>query len=368
MYAELGSGKFVQAWENDISKGVRSLCWISGLGGSGKSTLAFEMARRAAFNKGRQVRLIVLVEEDWKPSSTTDSALVSWLAEFLQIRGRQFSVQMIRLLLRSGHIVLLLDGFSERQVSGATEQIAALIRQELVRYLLVTSRDHCALSNVNTIEINPLEDSILPIFVDKYVDGGFILPEDKDNLLSAIRNITVAKPTRALFVRLAIEQYKKNKSLPGSYAELIQQYVLQTRPGGPGALEEESVLRAARLAAYACLSQDFRPRWVTREFMLGSLSSAGTVFLAAKDPSTDSSAKAISPSEVLDQLVRCGLLQQDVRVSYLHVGFWEDTIADYLAAMYIHMAGNTTAPTTPKRPDQMTRLGLEEALREIESR
>jgi len=148
----------------------------------------------------------------------------------------------------------------------------------------------------------------------------------------------------------------RGDSLPGDYPALIQAYVRGLRPEGHGALREEDFLRAARLVAYAAVKETWTPRAVSREYVRGQLDAEPLKFMSE-------SAQELSSAVVIDQLVRCGLLEEIVALAAPEIRFAFDPVAEYLAAM--HVIWLQRAGISPSLPQPLPQTAFAEALSSI---
>jgi len=348
-YADLGNEEDVAHWREDLRASRAARYWITGPGGCGKSTLAFHMARSAEKEIGRS-HVLVLLHTDWSGS------VVDYVANQLGVGNRRPSAAMVEKLGFSGRILLVVDGLSERNTKDAVGQIAELIEKTTFRWLVVSSRNPAPeRSALSQITVGPLDDERLPKFVEAYVPR-----ERVDEVVSSLATLTQKLPIRPLFAKLAIERIIAGDAAPASYPALVVDYVRQLRPHGEGALREEDFLRAARLVALACVDEELAPRQVSSEFLRGQLKAQPLPFSSSGDDP-----KEIRPEGVLDQLVRCGLLELVTDLAAVYVRFSFDLIAEYLAAMHVVTQG------AEKIEEMKRRLGareggLTEALQRVE--
>jgi hypothetical protein len=101
---------------------------ISGPGGAGKTTLACRIGRRSLrtidqLPLGTHTMLPLLVEADIPEEAATPNGLYPFLAGLLRLaleESRPISLTLTKALLRSGRVLVIVDGLSER--SAATRQ------------------------------------------------------------------------------------------------------------------------------------------------------------------------------------------------------------------------------------------------------
>lgn len=127
----------------------------------------------------------------------------------------------------------------------------------------------------------------------------------------------------------AIERELGGKKLPGTYPELVQDYVQQIQPLGPGALDEDDFLRATRKVALACVKDELASKPISKEALRAYLEEGGkSHFFDQEQPANE-----VRSALVLEQLEECGLLEKHEPAPVPHLRFSFDPIAEYLAAM-----------------------------------
>jgi hypothetical protein len=275
---------------------------------------------RSARNAAMFPVLPVVVEEDWAGS------LVDYVGEVLWIEEVKPTRKSTEKLLRSGRLILVVDGLTERRVTASENQVTDLVRRGTVRNLIVTSRDAPPKDSIfRKLSIGPLDDSRLADFVRAYAGA-----DELEGILVALRRLSQHQPMRPLFARLAIERLHGGGKLPDSYPQLILDYVLAVRPTGQNALSESDFLRVVRIIAFACVRDNLAASDVTIEFLRGRIDAESD-----RLPLTDDSEQEVSSTAIINQLISCGLLQRSVEFASSHLRFAEDLIAEYLAAMHI---------------------------------
>jgi WD40 repeat protein len=329
--------------------GEATAYWLSGPGGCGKSTLAFRLARLARRNTEGHPVLPILIDSDWSKS------LVGFIAETLRSEDCQPTERMIKRLAHTRRLLVIVDGLSERGSIEAASEIAKLRQEGILQALIVTSRDLAPKGDgFVEIPIGPLDGKQLGAFVKAYVPETRVASAQASLLL-----LTKGKPIRPLFARLALDRLNASQSLPESYPELIQSYVVALRPGGHNSLREDDFLRAGRLVAFASVKDEWVPRQVSTEYLRGLLEAERSPFL-----NSDIAPCPVHSAAVLDQLVRCGLLESITHLGGAFIRFSFDPVAEYLAAM--HMVSHDLVDCSSKESHAEGNSGLAEAIRRVQ--
>jgi hypothetical protein len=318
IYVDLGNERDAAAFVEAVRSGRPAAFWLTGPGGAGKSTLAVELARRSRAERPELVPL--LVEEDWR------GGLLDHLGALLAVDGRRPRATMVRALARAGLVLPILDGLSERSVEAAAAELGGLLRSGAFRHLIITSRDGAPERGFHEVRIGPLEGERLAGFVRCYGSD--------ETVVAALRRFTHGRPIRPLLARLAVDQMQLVGALPGSRAELIQEYVRALRPRGDGAVCEDDFLRAARLSARACVGDAQAPRAVTADYLRGFFAAEARAL-----PFVDGAGREVPAARLYDQLLQCGLLQRSVERTVAYTRFSDDPIAEYLYVLAAVTAG-----------------------------
>ncbi len=129
-------------------------------------------------------------------------------------------------------------------------------------------------------------------------------------------------------------------------------------------LREGSFLRAAAIAAFRCVvdEESIGPRLVAENVLRAALGDKATA-----DPFLTDEGKELNSIAVLDQLIGCGLLQRSVEVTRALIGFSEDPIAEYLAAMFLIEAEDRRILTNLRRRKAWKDSGLAESVGRVEA-
>jgi hypothetical protein len=350
-YAELGTKAVIDAWNQAIADGTTCHIWIHGPGGYGKSALAFHLARIASQANGVPQVIPLVIEEDW------GADMYRYCSSRLEYQERRPSKALLQKLGGSAQILAIVDGVSERRMLDAVDQVELFERDSGFRLLVVTSRDEPRnLGKWVVVKVGPVEPQQIIKVLHAYRIPSQRIDELEVILIAFVKN----KSASQLLLRIAIENLLRGLMLPQTYAELVQQYVLGLRP--VLLFSEDDFLRLARLAAEGCVLPSLAPTQVTSEYMIGFLAKeslitpfitvAGTVMLAAA---------------ALDELVRCGLMFRLFVRGSGYVGFSEDPVSEYLAAMQSigrGAQGIASLRELLKRSPQQTQ-GLNKALDDV---
>jgi len=144
----------------------------------------------------------------------------------------------------------------------------------------------------------------------------------------------------------------------------VRAFVVAARPSGTDALRESSLLRAAGIVAYRCVvdEESIGPRPVAENVLRAALGDK-----AAAEPFLTEEGKELNSIAVLDQLIGCGLLQRSVEATRTPMGFSEDPIAEYLAAMFLFEAEDRRILANLRRRKAWKDSGLAEAVERVEA-
>jgi WD40 repeat protein len=361
---DLGNEVTLSDFASAVRDGKEVAHWITGNGGgAGKSHLAFRLARVGVTAGVKYTVLPVLIEENWEKDK-----LLQLIANQLRIGGRKPATDMIRLLLHTGRIILIVDGLSERQVLEAgnppttpTDQVLALLGSGGVRHLLVTSRDSPPRTSLlSPIQVGGLDPRRLWGFVQQYATDTTRHKEIYRTIIKWRRNVQQIRP---LFAKMAIECLAAAAPLPATFPALVEDYLRATLPLGGMALREDDFLRAARLAAFVCFDKGVVPQEILEDLLRGHLTEVASAdpFRALNPPANQN----IPAGLVIDQLISCGLLRQRTHHTYTLIRFAEDTIAEYLAALYLTRRPDGRTLAGFKNRTNFSGSGVEEALAQL---
>ena len=347
-YADIGNQTQLDDWLQRAIARRPLTCWIAGPGGCGKSTLAFQLARRIVDSYPKHSILPIVVDGDWSKS------LLEYVRNEITLEHLRPTPEMVARLSRSGRIILVVDGLSEKQSTDSAKQIDELAQSADFKYLMVTSRERPSNSKFQELTVGPLDAVSLRALVEAYVTA-----PQTDSMLQKITALTKGQPLRPLFAILAIEQLKKEHTLPSTFPALVEDYVRQARSLGAHALRDDDFFRAARIVAFGCIKENWAPKHVTSEFLRGQLEAEKIAFMeSGVEP------KAVNSSTILDQLVRSGLLERSESLAVTYLKFFFDPIAEYLGAM--HACLHNLALEIRTSPHFRSDSGFSEALTKVE--
>ncbi|MBY3328522.1 hypothetical protein HFO02_34040 [Rhizobium laguerreae] len=318
-YYDLGQENFTQTTLRATAEGKPFRLWISGSGGSGKSTLAFEIARRAS---ERRLFLPCVLNYSW----TGD--LYAYIATMLtpSNSGETVTAAIARKLVQSGQIGLVIDGLSEMQ-QGTSTDIMLEIRQGRINHFIITSRSLCPETlEINRLELAKLNEAQLEALVNGYIDN----PADRKKALFDLKGFAHGDGLNTLFARLAIDQWKRTKSLPESTLDLTQQFLLSLLPSNSSSPGDSDFLRAAKIAGFACTEGNFAPHDISDEYLRGSLEEASSrnVFLTK-------SGETLAGHKMLSLLIDYGIIETTTTRLGRRLDFVHHPIAENLAAAYV---------------------------------
>jgi hypothetical protein len=261
---------------------------VCGPGGAGKTTLACQVGRRALGENGMSplggvTCLPLLVDRDLDAAETGDG-LVPFLAGSLRasIGVPRISVTLTAALLRSGRIMVIADGLSER--NDATRRAFDPGRSDFpIMRLVATSRDTDRGNMSNVLETLAIPPDALYSFIASYVRA--ISQETKTpNLDEADIHEACAQLKRLLGERLTTpllagmwaEEIGRGEKTTASriqgVAALIDAYVdrlLAPASVGKGQLDDLR-LDLVQIATHE-LGDSFTPGWLTRSQVLSAL-------------------------------------------------------------------------------------------------
>lgn len=256
---------------------------ITGEGGSGKTSLACQIAKWA-MSEDEEVRLFqkhsaipILLEQDFVVD-TLQNAVSDQLTNQIDAEERVSDV-LLRELLKRKRILVLVDGMSEMNEK-TTTAIQKGITDIPVNVVIFTSRG----DSESEVIIKPtkIKGNQLSSFVERYLSslGKRNLFEDEIffegcRRLSVIvgdRDITVL--LAKLFVEQMIAKQEKdiNENLPKNVPELMSQSIKLLHIKTPSAgLKFTDIAKAAKIIAWECLKNDYRPIPADNERVLQSL-------------------------------------------------------------------------------------------------
>jgi HEAT repeat protein len=335
--AELTSSALHRIFEDG-----RQCLLIWGEGGIGKTSLACQLAKWAMATHPEQrltrhPMLAVLIEQelDFKVSLDKDPlrAAVRGQLQALIDSREPISDEMLDKLLRLRRVLVIVDHLSE-----LSPETRAAIRPGHPDFpanaLIVTSRVEEPLDGVPKIAVKPLriEGNRLSSFLDAYLlqchkrdlftDAEYFDACSQLSKMVGQRNITV------LLAKLYAEQMIVSKEgvndgqLPENIPDLMLSYLNElNRDRNPHEPENRTVHQVAKIVAWECLKQAYRPAPTKR----------GTLLVALQQQLEVEEASAIAWLDHLEKRLR---ILYTVGPAQDQVCFALDPLAECLAALY----------------------------------
>jgi hypothetical protein len=308
---------------------------IAGPGGSGKTTLACRIGCHALGDEGTPPGgvfcLPLLIDRDLETSETGDGFL-PFLAGILRamIGVPRLSSGLAEALLRSGRVLVIVDGLSER--NEVTRRAFDPTRPGFpIMRLIVTSRDteHERMSAI--IETLEIPRDALYSFISRYIEQAIVRKEigrekspseaDIYDACAQLKRLLRDKPTTPLFAAMWVEEIMRSGKAAAeriwNVAELIDSYVerLLTPAAGGNAVHLDSLRLDLVAIASRELGDSLTPSWLTRTHVLDAL----------REQVAD------GPEKRIDILLDSRLIEADSRNSEL-IRVALDPIAEHLVA------------------------------------
>jgi hypothetical protein len=308
---------------------------ISGVGGAGKTSLACQVAHWGMKEKPderlcpKHLMIPVLLE----PGSVKGGddglrkAICEQLSDAIGV-ATPISNALLEALLKKKRVLVLIDGLSEMKEE-TQNAILSGITSIPVNAVIFTSRNDETINDLNKTIIKPtkIKGNQLSSFVERYLTnlGRRELFEDEEffegcRLLSTIVN---DREITALLATLFVEQMvaKQEKTIDEDLPENIPQLMLQSikvlhakTPSDGLALRD--VIKTAKVIAWECLKEDYRP--LSADF--------GVVRKSLAD--IPDGEKSLSHLKDKLKLIETTSFDEKIR-------FKIDPLAEYLAGMYL---------------------------------
>ena len=290
MPAKLNGSKLEQPWSAlDVLFRKRATSpLIVGPGGSGKTTFALRIARRGLGEEGSPLGghfcLPLLVDRDLDVTETSDGLLVYLTGALRAMVGLpRLSIGLVEALLRSGRVMVIADGLSER--SQATRRLLDPSRIDFpIMRFIATSRSAEQGSMDSVLETLTIPPDALYSFIASYLQaiskGDTAIDLSESDILEAcagLIRLLRTTPTTPLFASMWAEEIGRSgpttASSIHSVAELIDSYV--DRLLSPVASGNAARLDGLRLDLVAIadeeLGESLTPGWLTRTQVLSVL-------------------------------------------------------------------------------------------------
>ncbi|HIK29717.1 MAG: HEAT repeat domain-containing protein [Oscillatoriaceae bacterium SKW80] len=270
------------------NKQVRLLIW--GEAGSGKTSLACQLGKWAMSDNPeerlceyRQLPILIEQEFDYMPENNWLQNSIRWRLQSLIGSQKPPHEELVKHLTLSGRLLVILDRISE--MSEATRsQIRPTHPDFLVNALVVTSRLEETLDGVPKTTLKPLrvEGNRLSSFMEAYLTQRGMRDRFSDleffdacSLLSLIvgqRNITVLLAKLYAEQLIAFKEGTSTKGLANNIPDLMLSYLNElNRSILENRFDDALVHHDAKIVAWECLKQTFRPSSTLKKTALASL-------------------------------------------------------------------------------------------------
>jgi hypothetical protein len=198
--AKLNGSTFEQPWAalDVLFRKPSTSLLIAGPGGSGKTTFALRIARRGLGDEGEplggHVCLPLLVDRDLEATEASDGLLVYLTGALRALAGvPRLSVELVEALLRTGRVMVIVDGLSERSQTTRHLFDPGRINFPIMRFI-ATSRSDEQDNMGSVLETVAIPPDALYSFIKNYLDACLeTWPR------SAFRNPISLRPARDCF-------------------------------------------------------------------------------------------------------------------------------------------------------------------------
>lgn len=318
----------------------KSMCLLVwGEGGSGKTSLVCAIAKWAMAedpaNRLAPDRLMlpVLIEQDLEfQAGATGNFLLAAISDQIKLLINEYEAPhstMIKHLLKRQRVLLIIDGFSEMN-NASRSHILSGIKEIPANAVLITSRIDEPLTDLPKSSIKPMriKGNKLSTFMEAYLaykerrevfdDEEFFEACRRLSSIVGDRDITVLLAKYYAEQMIAAKEGLTDSDLPENIPDLMLKYinVIYNKP----ALNQpdiREVFLAAKMAAWQCLKQKYRPTPAPRDKVLAALGG---------------NEKAIALLEYMERKLEIiqtvGALQDRIR-------FALDPLSEYLASLYL---------------------------------
>ncbi|MEH2464910.1 HEAT repeat domain-containing protein [Nostoc sp.] len=322
----------------ETEKRVRLLIW--GEGGSGKTTIACQIAKWAIekndFKRlAKHLMLPVLIEQELKSQSGEGmkpliEEIVGQIQELSDGEQKIVDELLVEQLLRQRRILLIVDHFSEMGQQ-TREQINPDFRQFPANALVVTSRIEEKFNGIDTkIKTLRFDGGKLAYFIEQYLkqcDKWELFEEDQEDFLhecaQLARIVGDKKTITVLLAKLYAERMinaKENVLLTERSLDNIPDLIIEhlnklNRDVERRTSEEYHTLEPdAKLIAWKCLEQNYKPSYVERMSLIDALGK-------------EKADNALEHFEKKNFLIKSGKSGT--------IRFVLDPLAEYLAGLYL---------------------------------
>jgi hypothetical protein len=315
-----------------ISGDVPMAVLISGPGGAGKTTLACRIGSRALGTTdqlpiGRHRMLPLLVDADVPEEAVKPGGFYPYVAGLLRSalnENRRITVSLATALLRSGRVLIIVDGLSERSLPSGRAFDPQ--RQDFeIHRLVVTSRSRLVPGMSTLIETETIPTGALFDFLDRYLEemqehGAGARPSE-DRVLYAcadLKRLLGGTPCTPLLASMWAQEIGDPivGGKPRGVTSLVDSYIRRLLLPASNSKEtsvNQLTMDATKIAERE-LGEQYRPGHVTRAAVLEVLRTLdatdveGRFNVLAKSqileaPSQDSNIIRIAPDPIAEHLV-----------------------------------------------------------------
>ncbi|BAY20565.1 hypothetical protein NIES2100_03070 [Calothrix sp. NIES-2100] len=325
--------------EKQIEKRVRLLIW--GEGGSGKTTIACQIAKWAMIkDKSKRLNeehlmLPILIEQELKSQlgegiKPLIEEIVGHIQELSDSEQKIVDELLVEQLLRKRRILLIVDHFSEMNQQ-TREQINPNLREFPANALVVTSRIEERFNGIDTkIKTLRFDGGKLAYFIEQYIKQckkWQLFEDNQEEFLqecAQLARIVGDKQTiTVLLAKLYAERMinaKENLSVTERSLDNIPDLIIDhlkklNREVERSTAEEYHTLEPdAKLIAWKCLEQNYKPNYVERNSLIDALGQ-------------EKADKALEHFEKKLYLIKSG--------NSGTIRFALDPLAEYLAGLYL---------------------------------
>ena len=273
----------------------RETLLIWGEGGSGKTTLACQLAKWAMADDPEQRlcpnhrMLPILIDQELSDEAGNQQqvlmeAIHGQLRDLIEA-VKPISEELLEHLLRERRLLVIVDGYSEMRPA-TRNKIKPELPSFLANALIVTSRSDESLGGVNRtmIQMMRVHSSKLAEFLQAYVNKKGkqdLFKTDQELFQGCIqlsklvgeRDITVLLAKLYADQLIANESNQTTKNLPDNIPDLMLSYLNQinyqlVEKGLENHLDNLTVHQVAKVIAWECLKQTFRPTTVPLDILL----------------------------------------------------------------------------------------------------
>jgi HEAT repeat protein len=316
----------------------RNCVLISGEGGSGKTSLACQVCKWAMSDDaggrlGKHPMISVLLDLDNAEASNGHDILVEAVRtelRYLIDPAEAPSEELVEKLMENRRILVVVDGYSEMSEVKRNSLRPGSVRFA-ARALIITSRLEESPAGVDLTVIKPMrvQGDHLSTFMEAYLvqrgkkdlfdDAEYFDDLGKLSRMVGERDITVLLARLYAEQMIAAKEVRSNERLPENIPDLMLEYLnALNRKALQKRLDDRVVHRVAKIIAWECLTQTFRP--------MPAITDRVVQRLDGEVPVIEERLKFLEGSLRLVQTVGAG---RD------RIRFTLDPLAEYLAALKV---------------------------------